>query len=787
MNNNNTKIREQFNKYLSHWKWFIMGIIICLLLSFTYLRYKNPLYEIHATVLVKDSEKGGVMTERSAFQDMGVFRGLKNNVNNELEVLKSRLLTKKVVKDLKLNIKYYEPKKLFENSIANWIFGRAIFKKELYGEDRFLKLNFIQSDSLISKLDTTFAVKIKSSTNYELKNSEGKTVQESAFGKSVNTKLGTIIVIPIKPITKKQIGKEYYISIQPIDMVIDEYRSNISINTISETSSIIKINMLTPIKKKGKDIINDLLNNYLDKKTDLERKVSEFINQRLQVVTDELSIVSKSAVDFKKSKQISDSRSQSDLYLQSVSDNERKAMETSTQLRLVEYIEEYLSTHNNTSDLIPTNLSFSDQPLKESTNKYNSLVLERNRILKNSSIKNPIILNLDSQIRSIRKNLIESLKNLKATLNITLNELKRRGSRINYRISKVPSNQQELKNIQRRQNLIEQVYLYLSKKREEIDISLGVKQDSSTIVDGAFSSVLPVSPKKSIIILAALLLGVFLPAGAIYLADILDTKVHDRKDLENRLKIPILGDIPAFSYNGQRIKSYDDRSGYAESFKLLCTNIEFMLANSPKKGRTVFVTSTVSQEGKSTVSVNLASTLAFSGKKVLLIGLDLRVPKITNYIGLKMKKGVTSFVKDENMEFKELLLEAPYVKNLHVISSGFIPPNPTMILQHKRITELFEIAKKQYDYVIVDTSAVSLVTDTLLLSHFADLSIYVVKAGKLDKQQLDVVEMMYNEKRLPNIALLLNGVYHKSGFGYGYGYMDKSKRNIFSLNFWHNT
>jgi len=502
----------------------------------------------------------------------------------------------------------------------------------------------------------------------------------------------------------------------------------------------------------------------------VSKNTAQFITERLTIITKELSSIEKNIETFKTKNKLTDITSDSELFLQNVSDNEKSLLQMNTQLQLVNYMNTFIKKHDNTKDLIPANLGFTDVSIGELTIKYNELVLQRNRIFKGSTLKNPVIINIDQQLVSLKQNLTESLKNLKSSVKISLRELNRQGKKLSVQIASVPKQEREFRTMKRQQKIKEALYLYLLQKREEANISLAVTVANAKIIDPAFSTKLPVSPRHKIIYLVGLLLGLLIPFIIIYVRDLFDTKIHGRKELEDKLDIPILGDIPKVNVESEKIIVKDDRSSIAEAFRLLRTNLDFMLAKKNTSCKSIFVTSTLSNEGKSFIAINLAKTLAFSDKKVLLIEMDLRVPKIGEYMGLKNKIGLTHYITNQELTINDIIISYSKINNLDIIRSGVIPPNPAELLMNNRVGQLFEEAKKKYDYIVVDTAPVSLVTDTLLLSNYADLFIYTVRANYLDKRLLNIPKTLYKEKRLINMALLLNDADSKKGYGYGYGY-----------------
>ena len=362
---------------------------------------------------------------------------------------------------------------------------------------------------------------------------------------------------------------------------------------------------------------------------------------------------------------------------------------------------------------------------------------------------------------------------MKQTSELTLNNLNKENSRIRGQLYAAPTKARQFRDIKRQQDIKESLYLYLLEKREESAIRLGMYTPNAKIIENAYSSYMPIAPKPTIIYLASLILGLMIPIGIIYLINLLDSKIYNKSDLVNMLDIPYLGDIPKTSKKQKLIKRVD-YSPKAEAFRIVRSNIDFILRNQKDQQKRIFITSTKAQEGKSHTSTNLASSISFSEKSVLLIEMDIRVPKILDYLGIKEKpkKGLSDYLADSSVKPQEVIVKHPENEFLDIIPSGTIPPNPSELLMSPRVTELFKYFEKKYDYVVADTSAVGLVSDTLLISELADLFIYVVSADNVDKRRLvNIAQPLYEDKRLPNMTMLLNGVKPgKKGYGYGYGY-----------------
>ncbi|WP_139956314.1 GumC family protein [Flavicella sediminum] len=765
----NFSIRDEIEKYLIHWKWFFFCIVASLLIAFIYIRYSSPLYQIDSSILIKDNQSS-ITSELSAFQDLGLLEGSGSNIQNEMQILKSRSLALSVVEDLDLNIRYYEEGRIKESEIHK-------------GDCPIL---FKEIPSLITKeIDTTFYVRIINLKEFELISASKKESLNLKFGSEFKLEKNGYTIELNKKYKDVFLNKQVRVKVSSIHAEVDNIVSGIQINPVDKffSSSVLLLSMKSPVLQKGIDIIDKLVDNYnsetIRDKSEVNLNTSIFISKRLVLIKDDLERIDKEIESYKRINNITDISSETTNIYRTLDIDEREVFEISTQLSLIELMDSYFEQSNTDYQLIPTNLGFKDESLLLQVEQFNEIVLKRNKLLRNSRRNNPLVLEFNGQLSNYQKSLRESFTNLKRSLQTTLTNLKEKSAVNNSRISEIPGKEREFKNILRQQTIKEELYLYLLQKQEEIEISLAVTTSNSKIIDHAHGSLKPISPKKNIVVLSALLLGLIIPFGVIYLNDMLDTKLHTRKDLEENVSAPILGDIPINDTGENIVVKEGGRSSTAEAFRLLRTNLDFLLTGVEENCKSLFITSTTSGEGKSFVSVNLACTLALSGKKVALVGMDLRAPKITEYLGLPNTKGITNYIKDENINVFDLKFNIPGYDNLDIYSSGIIPPNPAELLLNQRVEDLFAKLKEKYDYIVVDTAPVNLVTDTLLVSKYADLFIYVSRAGFLDKRLLAIPQNLYTDKRLPNMAMLINASDYKKSYGYGaygaYGYGEVEK------------
>jgi capsular exopolysaccharide synthesis family protein len=449
-----------------------------------------------------------------------------------------------------------------------------------------------------------------------------------------------------------------------------------------------------------------------------------------------------------------------------------KIAELTSQIKLIDYVIDYMKTNN---DLIPSSLGLLNESTSQNTLNYNRLILERNRLLKGANADNPILINLNDQILRLRESIDQSLRNSRSSLAISLEETRNQERRMSSRIYSAPKKEREITDIKRQQQIVETLYLYLLQKREESSITLSVMTPNAKVIDRAYGSSTPVSPNKLIVYIGAFLMGIAIPFIIIYFRMSLDNKIHTLADIEPMVKAPVLGDIPTSKSKKKFIISKKDSSNMAEAFRLLRTNLNFMLPGNTKEAKTIFITSTISNEGKTFISINLASALALLNKRVLLIAADIRKPEIDAYLNIKQAKGLTHFLIDNSLKVTDLIVHHDKT-NLDFLQTGIVPPNPSELLTNGRFDEIITYGRANYDFVVVDTPPVNVVTDTLLMSHQADLFVYVVRANFLDKRLLKVPKMMYENKRLPNMAILINSTDdEKRGYGYGYGEIETKR------------
>lgn len=764
--------REIIEKYLLNLKWFVLSSFIFIGFAIIYVKRQVPKYDVSATILIKDKEKGNSVDQLAAFEDLGIFGSNNSSLENEIHILNSRRLMTKVVNDLELNIRYF---------VVNSPYNMEHYPDFPFRMDFPMNSGAINDSSKrINDLKTSFRINVIDNLSFEFIDEEGVSYGEFGFGESFNSSFGEVVFTLNNSWKNTIAGETIEVNIGSIDNTVERYTNLIEIFPVDEKSRVIRIGIRESLKQKGIAIINNLIEQYnedaIEDKNEVFKKTTEFLNDRIVLITSELNAIENTVEQFKTSKGLIDTKSGADIFLQSSSTNESQLIDANTQLSLLNHM--IIELNQNDKGLLPSNIGLSDPSINALINEFNNLVLQRNRILKSSTAKNPLIVNIDEQLVVLRNNLYNSLNSMSSSLKIQVNALNEQRGKISSRIASVPKNEKEFTDIVRQQETKNAVYLFLLQKREESILSNSITLNKARIVDDAYSNGYPVSPRPLVTYLVALISGLLVPGLIIFTKESLDTKVHSEKDLV-KLQIPYLGDIPlANSKNNIRIKD-GDNSNVAEAFRYIRTNINFMIGNK-KMGNTIFVTSTQSGEGKTFTAINLASSLAISGKKTLLLGLDLRAPKLTTYLGLEDKSGVTNFIKNNNLTIEEIIENNTGLKYLDIINSGDIPPNPVELLMGDKISDLFKKIKQEYEYIIVDTAPVGMVTDTIQIGNNADMTIYVVKANLLDKRKLHIPKKLHKENKLINMSFLINCSDHNKGaYGYGYGYGSVKKESWF--------
>lgn len=755
--------KAEINKYLIHWKWFVLSIIFCLGFACVKLRYTVPVYNASTKILIKDANKGGRLSEAAAFSDLGFNSGARN-VEDEIEIMKSRTLTESVVEKLNYNLSIFSHGKVLD--------------LELYGQTP-IEVHFINKASDFEKQNFKLEFEETPSGTFKLtsENVLLGNAKQFKYGQLIKTLYADLIITKANHV-KEILSTPLSIQVSPIKAVAASYMSRLQIAPLKQGSNVIVLTLVDAVENKAEAFLNCLVKTYNENaiadKEFISKNTSVFVANRLDLISKELSGVEHDVERFKVDNKVTDIATESGFYVTGSNEFNKKSIDLQVQLNVLNSVLEYVKKSTN-ENLLPANLlSDVDGDASSLISSYNDLVLDRARLLKSATISNPTIIKIDQELSSLKATLLSSLGKSKSMLQIQKKNIEANENIFNSKVQKIPTQERQFREIERQQKVKEELYLYLLQKREETALTLSSTEPNAKVIDAALSNG-PVTVKRSVILLGALLLGLLIPIGIIFLIDFLDTKIKSRLDFEGKTQIPFIGDVPT-SEDASTIMQADSRSSSAEALRIIRTNLEFMLSKVPEGiAKTIFLTSTFPKEGKTFVSVNLAATFALSGKKVLLIGMDIRNPRLDEYL-MMPERGVTNYLSTKDLSLDDLIVKQNGYEDFYILPAGVIPPNPAELLMNKKVDVLFETLKKQYDYIIVDTAPVSLVTDTLLIAKHADTFIYVARANFLEKRMLDIPNGLHKDNKLPNMCMLLNDTDSTKGYGYGYGYGHKVEK-----------
>lgn len=756
-------------KYIIRWPWFVASVIVCMACAWIYLKQSTPAYNINASILIKDEKKGGMLgSEFSGLEDLGLLNPSKN-IDNEIEILQSKSLIKDVVNELGLYIDYTASK--------------GFKTVDLYGSSPIL-VHYSPKDAELLDAPMLLTVSYQKNGQIEVNVTTGKgSDEEKTFNKSftelpavLSGEKGTITFMPNSqaPITEN--GK-LEITIQHPLAVAKNYRKALAIEPTSKTTSVATISISNTNKKRGEDFINKLVEIYNrdanDDKNEVAQNTARFIDERIAIINQELGTTEQELESFKRESGLTDLSSDAKLAIAEKSGYEKLCVENGTQLNLIKYLSDYLNKPENANTTLPVNVGLDDEALTSLISQYNALILERNRLRRASSDSNPVVRRLDSNIDDMHASLLTTINSVYKGLLITKADLDRQAGKYAGQISNAPAQERRFVSIQRQQEIKAGLYLMLLQKREENNIALAATANNAKIIDDALADDVPISPNKKIIYLAALVLGFGIPVAIIYILSLLSYRIEGHSDVERLTRVPVIGDVPLNDSDEKYAIAVreNDNDIMAETFRSLRTNLLFMLGDPDKK--VILVTSTTSGEGKTFIASNLAVSLALLGKKVVIVGLDIRKPGLNKVFHISHKeRGITQYlVAPQSTDLRSMIQSSDLSANLHILPGGTIPPNPTELLARKSLDDAIELLKKDYDYVVLDTAPIGMVTDTQLIARVADISVYVCRADYTHKNDYQLINELYANKRLPGLCTVINGLdMKKKKYGYYYGY-----------------
>lgn len=763
-----------FFEYLMYWPWILGCVIVMGIAMYAYLRYQAPVYNVNATVLIKqgDQSKNPSASPMQAMQDLGML-SMASNFDNEVEILRSRTLVKKVVNKLNLYINYQEaqtfryPADLYKTSPVQ------VWTTPEEADRLFGPVSLEMTCTPDGKVDVE-------GSYYPGRNADKVTLHKhfDQLPGVLTTPVGVFTLSANSDSTLAKIDQTRTITATVVSptAVASSYTASLSSEPTSKTTTIVAINLQNSNPRRGIDFINMLVALYNEDanndKNEVAAKTAQFIDDRIGIINQELGTTESQLASFKQQAGLTDLSSDAQLALKENSAYQQKQAENATQLRLVAFLKSYINDPKNEMEVIPANVGLTDQGLSDLIIKYNDLLIERKRLLRTSNESNPAVVQLDAGIRATRANVQTTVDNVEKGLLITQSDLDREGKKYATRISNAPTQEKELMSITRQQEIKASLYLLLLQKREENAITLASTATNGRIIEEAMAGNYPVSPNKKMFYLIAFVLGIGIPVGVIYLRNLLRFKIEGRADVEKITDVPIVGDVPMVETKGNPIVVHENHNDLMEEvFRSVRTNIQYMLQEGQK---VILFTSTSSGEGKSFTAGNLACSFAFMGKKVVIVGLDIRKPGLNKVFQISHKeKGITQYLADpEHTDLLSLCQPSTISPNLYILPGGTVPPNPTELVARKTLDKAIEILKANFDYVILDTAPIGMVTDTQLIARIADLSVYICRAGYTHKSHYELINEVKKDHKLPNLCTLINCIdmdQRKNGYYYGYG------------------
>ncbi|PKA98785.1 capsular exopolysaccharide synthesis family protein [Flavobacteriaceae bacterium MAR_2009_75] len=776
-------VTELIGAYLRYWQWFVLSALVALILSVIYLKLTKPVYRSQASIIIEDEKGKPNSSAAGGFVDLGMIEGLStSSIENEIGLISSRRLMTNAVKALGLQMVHYTSGDIIG------IKSEKLPIKELYKQTPY-KLRLVRTDK--SKLrqaieyeQNILEITMLSDEKVRIEQLEGNYKATHSFGDVVKLNFAEFIVEKNNTVLQQEDEDEdeeelriFRVKFLSYEAVANTLRKQLEVSLVDDNSTLIQLAINNRVAEKAEDILDQLVFEYnqeaIEDKNLIARNTAFFIDERLKIINSELDSVESGKEEFKTSNQLTDIQTESSIIIQNVSDYNNKQQEIATQLEVTNAMMEHVS--NDQLSLLPTNMGVGESSLGLFVDEYNQLVLERNRLLKGATETNPLVVNMTNQLREIKENIRQSLISTRSNLRITRDNIRRQAGILGSQISEKPSQEREYRGIERQQNIKESLYLFLLQKREENSLSLAAKAPKAKIVDEAYRLEAPVSPNTKMVLGLGLIGGLLIPFLVISGKRILDDKINTRDDIKEYTEaIPILGEVPHISSDGPTLVSGDERSILSESYNILSANLNYILTKEEPstKGKCIYITSSAQGEGKTFTTINMAMTLAETGKKVIIVGADLRNPQLHRHEknGLA-KEGLSTYLTDDRKSILEYVEASSLHTGLSVIPSGPIPHNPIQLLRSEKIAPMLEQLKEVFDYVIVDTAPAMILADTFLISRYADLTLYLIRAGKSKKRVLEFALESYAEGKFINPIFLLNDVnMADASYGYKYGY-----------------
>lgn len=756
-----------------HWYWIVLSTIVALGAAFSYLKYTRPVYASNMKILVKDEDSRSRMYRggQLALESMGVISN-SNGFDNELEILTSSNISQRVIKSLKLYVSYELDGRLRNHELyKNNPYIVDMPENQLVDLHSLIQLKIDRQGDGVHVAGEIYVPRSKEPILFE------RSVKE--LPGSFNTPVGTI-TLQRNPGVGAELPKQtMYATIMPLEYAAKAYGSRLSVSASSKTTTVAVLNYLDTQPERAIDYLNELFRSYNEDanedKNEVALKTEEFLKNRISAIREELDATESNLESYKKKNELINLTNDASNALNKLTEYQKEQVELETQLNLVTALLDYVDDPRNAFNVVPSNLGLKDADMSNLLNKYNDYVLQRNRLLKSSSPENPYVKRLTAQLEEMWPTIRLSLKSVRENILTQKRSAEDQYNLFSRRVGEAPTQERSLNNIIRQQEIKVELYLMLLQKREENYISLNSTAAKARVIDDPRSTG-QVSPKTKVILLGALVLGLCFPVGLIYLLGLLRYRIEGREDVEMLTKIPVLADIPLApkSLDGELSLAVRENSNdmMEEAFRGLRTNLRFILS---EKENVIACTSCIPGEGKTFVSTNLAMSLALLGKRVIIVGLDIRKPRLVKLFGLSSDhRGITTFLSSDSGDFQDLdkqIHHAVLNPNLDVLPAGVIPPNPGELISREQLDHAIALLREHYDYVIVDTPPVGLVSDTLSAARVADMTIMVCRADYSPRNNFQLINALHHDNKMPKITLVLNGIdLKKRKYGYYYGY-----------------
>lgn len=747
--------------------WIILSMVCFLLLALVYLRHTPKMYSSATSFIVKDDKKGGAMGSISSeFSDLGLLSS-KSSVDDEIEAFKSPYLMYMVVKQLKLDVSYTKKQFLKSTDLYTLTPITATFP-QLRDEDVFsFKVKFLSVNSFelsdFKKRDELLGEMV----------SFDNTVTARPF-EVVKTPIGDVSLAPSAEFSADLVNKEIVISKTDAYKLAKSLSKNLVVELVSKKSSVVNITYNDFSPKKATDVLNNLLETYNRERIEDNRQMaantSKFIDGRLLIIEQELGGIDNDIERYKSNELLTNVQAAGTSYLGESNAYSAKSLEANNQLSIAQFIKNCLKSSTDKPTMLPSNAGLADDGISKQITEYNSMVMKYNRLMANSSEKNPLVVNLKNEMTSLRGSIDNTLDNLIQAYTMKVESLKGKENQIHQKLAANPRQEKYLLSIGRQQKIKESLYLYLLQKREENELSGNLMVSNLRILTPPRGEDKPVSPKKLQILAISLILGFVFPVALFWLLDVLDGTVRGKKDLQG-LSLPYLGDIPLcgkINDNSKlplpvRIVVADKKRDAAnESFRVLRSNLNFMTAN--KDSRVMMYTSFFPNSGKTFVAVNLGVGIALTGKKVILIDADMRKAELSKHMANK-RQGLSTYLNGQVSDLKSLIVKSSEHENLSILPCGAMPPNPSELLLTDKLEKLIEELKHTYDYIFIDCTPLNIVADASIVGKYADLVLFVIRQGKFIRQALPELEAFYKNGTFKSMATILNGTFDSHSYG----------------------